>query len=288
MTREKAQRVLIPAVVCAALLGALLVLTANLENVPLGPGEFSPKTDSADGPRETDSRGSRGIDVGFLRHLLFVAFTASLAIVLVGALFTRFLRRWLYFAIGLFGALIVFDLFVSRLPSEANIERARPAPEQVVAASADPRPTEWTRILVAAGLSVGTAAALILGSSWVAARWRDHRSRLRDGKLVWEIDLLAGQTLSAARDPNLVSRCYREMVDLLSRKERVAHVALTPREFANRLRRLGLRTEAIDRLTELFELVRYGHRESSPFADRAVRTLEEIREANRPPTWSAG
>ena len=60
MTREKAQRVLIPAVVCAALLGALLVLTANLENVPLGPGELSPKTDSADGPQETDSRGSRG------------------------------------------------------------------------------------------------------------------------------------------------------------------------------------------------------------------------------------
>lgn len=287
MTREKARRVLVPVAVCAALLGALLVLTANLDDVSLGPGDFSPKTDSADAPEETDSRGGRGVDVGFLRHLLFVAFTASLAIVFLGALFTRFLRRWLYFAIGLFGALIVFDLFASRLPSGANIERNDLTPEQAVAASADPRSTEWSRVLVAVGLSLGAGAALVLVSSWVTARWRTHRSRRRDGELTWELELLAEQTLSAGRDPDLVLRCYHEMVDLLSRKERVAHVSLTPREFAERLRDLGLPTKAIDRLTELFELVRYGHRESAPFTDRALRSLEEIREANRPSTRSA-
>lgn len=288
MTREKARRVLVPVAVCAALLGALLVLMANLDDVALGPGELSPKTDSADGPEETDGRGGLVIDVRFLRHLLFVAFTASLAIVLLGALFTRFLRRWLYFAIGLFGALIVFDLFASRLPSGANIERDGLTPEQAVAAAADPRPTEWGRILVAVGLSLGTGAALVLGSSWVAARWRTHRSSHGDDELAWQLELLAEQTLSAGRSPDLVLRCYREMVDLLSRKERVAHVSLTPREFAERLRDLGLRTEAIDRLTELFELVRYGHRDSGPFADHALRSLEEIREANRPSTRSAG
>ena len=288
MTREKARRVLVPIAVCAALLGALLVLTANLDDVALGPGESSPKADSADGPEETDGRGGLVIDVGFLRHLLFVAFTASLAIVLLGALFTRFLRRWLYFAIGLFGALIVFDLFASRLPSGANIERDDLRPEEAVAAAADSRSTEWGRILVAVGLSLGTGAALVLGSSWVAARWRTHRSRRGDDELAWQLELLAEQTLSAGRNPDLVLRCYREMVDLLSRKERVAHVSLTPREFAERLRDLGLRTEAIDRLTELFELVRYGHRDSGPFADPALRSLEEIREANRPSTRSAG
>ena len=281
MTREKTRRVLVPAAVCAALLGALLVLTANLDNVTLGPGELSPETDSADGPEETESRGGLDIDVRFLRHLLFVAFTASLAIVLLGALFTRFLRRWLYFAIGLFGALIVFDFFASRLPSGANIERNDMRPEEAVAA-ADPRSAEWGRILVAVGLSLGAGAALVLGSSWVVTRWRVHRSHHRDGELAWELDLLAEQTLSARRDPDLVLHCYREMVDLLSRKERVAHVSLTPREFADRLRDLGLRTEAIDRLTELFELVRYGHRDSGPFANHALRSLEAIREANRP------
>jgi len=288
MTREKARRVLVPVAVCAALLGALLVLTANLDDVALGPGEFSPKNQPTDEPEETDDCGGLSIDVGFLRHLLFVAFTASLAIVLLGALFTRFLRRWLYFAIGLFGALIVFDLFASRLPSGANLERDDLTPEQVVTASAEPQSAEWSRVLVAVGLSLGTGAVLVLGSSWAAARWRTHRSRCRDGELAWELELLAEQTVSAGRDPDLVLRCYHELVDLLSRKERVAHVSLTPREFAERLRNLGLRTEAIDRLTELFELVRYGHRESAPFTDRAVRSLEEIRKANRPSTWSAG
>ena len=288
MTREKARRVLIPVSVCAALLGALLVLTANLDDVSLGPGEVSPKTASTDEPEETDDRGGLSIDVGFLRHLLFVAFTVSLAIVLISALFTRFLRRWLYFAIGLFGALIVFDLFASQLPSGANLERDDLTPEQAVAAATEPQSAEWSRVLVAVGLSLGTGAALVLGSSWAAARWRAHRSRRRDDELGWELELLAEQTLSAGRDPDLALRCYHEMVDLLSRKEQMSHVSLTPREFADRLRPLGLRSEAIDRLTELFELVRYGHRESAPFTDRAVRSLEEIREVNRPPTQSAG
>jgi hypothetical protein len=284
MTHEKARRVLIPIAVCAALLGVLLVLTANLDDIALGPGELSRKADSADGPEETDSRGGLVIDVGFLRHVLFAAFTASLTIVLLGALFTRFLRRWLYFAIGLFGALIVFDLFVSRLPSRADIERDALAPKQAVATFADPQSPEWSRILIAVGLSVGAGAALILGSSWVATQWRARRSRRRDGNLAWELELLAEQTLFARQDPDVVLHCYREMVDLLSRKEQVAHVSLTAREFAERLRNLGLCTEAIDRLTKLFELVRYGHRASAPFTDRALHSLEEIREANRPST----
>jgi hypothetical protein len=277
MTHEKAQRVLIPIAVCAALLGALLVLTANLDDIALAPGELAPKADSADGPEETDSRGGLVIDVGFLRHVLFAAFTASLAIVLLGALFTRFLRRWLYFAIGLFGALIVFDLFVSRLPSGADIERGVLAPEQAVATSADPQSPEWSRILIAVGLSVGAGAALILGSSWVTTRWRAYASRHGKGEIAWELELLAEQTLAARGDMDLVLRCYHEMVDLLSRKKQIAHASLTPREFADRLRNLGVHTEAIDRLTRLFELVRYGHRASAPFTDRALRSIEEIR-----------
>lgn len=277
MTREKTRRVVIPVAVCAALLVALLVLTTNLSDVSLGPGEFPPASQPIDEPEETDGRGGLNIEIGFLRHLLFAAFTVSLAIVLLGALFTRFLRRWLYFAIGLFGALIVFDLFASRLPSGANLERDDLMPAHV-AASAEPQSAEWSRVLVAFGLSLGTGAALILGSSWAAARWRARRSHRRDGELTSELELLAERTLSTGRDPDLVLRCYDEMVDLLSRKERVAHVSLTPREFADRLRDLGLRTEAIDRLTELFELVRYGHRDSDPFSKPAMETLKDIKD----------
>ncbi len=281
MTRDKARRVLIPVAICVALLGALLILTSNLDDVALGPGRPSSEDDSIARSGGSDGRGGLAVDMGFVRHLLFLAFTASLTIVFLGALFTRFLRRWLYFAIGLFGALLVFDLVASRLPSTTDLGPDEATRDRVVVASAEPESAGWSRVLAAAGLSLGTCAVLFLGSSWVAARWRAHRSRRADWKLAWQLDQLAVQATSAGRSADLVFRCYREMVDLLSRGERVAHAALTPREFADRLRNLGLRIEAVDRLTELFELVRYGHRESRPFAEGAVASLEEIRRSNR-------
>jgi hypothetical protein len=285
MTRENVRRILIPVAICAALLGALFVLTANLDDVTLGPGQSSPANPSVAGSQDADSRDGLALDVGFVRHLLFVAFTVSLAIVLLGALFTRVLRRWLYFAIGLFGALIVFDLFASKLPSRTAIGPDDAAREVAVAAAIEPGSSEWDRILIAVGLSLGTGAALVLSSSWVVGRWRAYRLRRGKKKLGWELELLAGQTLSAGRNTDLVLRCYHEMVDLLSRKEHITHASLTAREFADRLRDLGLRTEAIDRLTKLFELVRYGHRNSDPFSERAVASLEEIRRTQPPQAW---
>ena len=278
MTREKAPRVLIAVTICAALLGALVVLTANLDDVHLAPGLGSPESRSGDAAEQADGRGGPSWDFGLVRHLLFVAFTVSLAVVLVGALLTRFLRRWLYFTIGLFGALIVFDFFATKGPPRSDFDPVDASQEQAVAAPVEPGPSEWSRVLIAAGLALGTGAALVLGSSWIVTRWRAHASRRESGQLAWELELLADQALAARSNTNLVLRCYHEMVDLLSRKEQIAHTSLTPREFADRLRDLEVRTDAIDRLTELFELVRYGHRDSEPLANGAAASLEEVRE----------
>jgi hypothetical protein len=282
MTHEKVRRILIPGAVCVALLGMLLVLTANLDDITLGPGRASPKNPSVDESGAMDGRGGLRIDAELLRHLLFVAFTVSLTIVLLGALFTRFLRRWLYFAIGLFGALIVFDMFASKLPSRIDIEPEDAATDQVVVASAEPGSSQWGRVLIAVGLSLGTGAALVLSSSWIVARWRAYCSCRGNRKLRSKLEWLAERTLASRRNTDLVLRCYREMVDLLARNERIPHASLTAREFADRLRNLGLHTEAIDGLTELFELVRYGHRDSAPFSERAVASLDRIRRRHPP------
>jgi hypothetical protein len=288
MIRKKVRRILIPVGICAVLLGALFVLTANLDDVTLAPGQPSRESPSGDGSQDVGERGRSTLDIGFVRHLLFVAFTASLAIVLLGALFTRFLRRWLYFAIGLFGALLVFDLFASKLPLATDLGHDDAPREQAVADSAEPGSSEWLRVLTAVGLSLGTGVALALGSSWIAARWHAYRIRREDKKLTWELEWLAERALSNGRNTDLVLRCYHEMVDLLSRKEHIAHASLTAREFAGRLRELGLRTDAIDRLTRLFELVRYGHRDSGPFLESAVASLEEVRGTQPPQAWTAG
>jgi len=283
MTRDKALRVLIPVAACVALLGVLVVLTSSLEDVELGPGVGSSESRPVDGAEEADASGGLALDFAFVRHLLFVAFTVSLAIVLVGALLNRFLRRWLYFAVGLFGALIVFDFFAAKIPFSRDLEPDDVAREGVVAAASARQPSEWSRVLIAVGLSLGAGTAVALSTSWVVTWWRAHASRRRGGEIAWELELLAERTLAARGDTDLVLRCYREMVDLLSRKKRIAHAALTPREFADRLRDLGIRTGAIDRLTKLFELVRYGHRDSDPYSKPAMETLEDIKDENRLP-----
>ncbi len=282
MTRERARQVLIPVVACAALLGLLLVLTSNLDDVALGPGTVSPEIVPA-GAVEPAHGQSVDLDIRWLRHLLFAAFTASLAIVLISALLSRLLRRWLYFTIGLFGAILAFDFFVSKIPAGTHVGTddaavARIAEEALTQASE----SDWSRVLIALGLSVGTGAVLVAGSSCAARWWRAHRARRRESDVVWELEQLAERTLSAGSDRDLVVRCYHEMLELLSRKEQIPHASLTAREFADRLRDLSLPTDAIDRLTELFELVRYGHRDSEPLADGALRTLETIRREEPP------
>jgi len=289
MIGEKARRILIPAALCVAFFAALLVLVATLDDVALGPGQSSPREGSAEDKSEAGGAAFE-IDVTFLRHLLFLAFTVSLAVVLISAVFARPLRRWLYFAIGLFGALVLFDLFATNLPSSPSAP-TDPVQVQSVALADEAQPTEWGRVLIALGLSLGAGAALAVGTSWVVTRWRASRSRrpTAGGELAWELELLAEQTLHARHDADLVLRCYREMVDLLSRRTQIAHASLTAREFATSLRELGLRSDAIDRLTALFELVRYGHRDSMPLASRAVESLAEIRGSDRfPEAQSSG
>jgi len=283
MTRDKALRVLFPVAACVALLGVLVVLTSSLEDVELGPGAGPSESRPVDGAEEANASGGSALDFAFVRHLLFVAFTVSLATVLVGALLNRFLRRWLYFAVGLFGALIVFDFFAAKIPSGKGFEPDDVAREGVVVVASERQPPEWSRILIAVGLSLGAGTAVALGTSWVVTRWRACASRRRGGETAWELELLAERTLAARGDTDLVLRCYREMVDFLSRRKRIAHAALTPREFADRLRDLDVHAEAVDRLTRLFELVRYGHRDSDPFSKPAMDTLEDIKDEIRLP-----
>ncbi|MCK4681559.1 DUF4129 domain-containing protein, partial [Candidatus Bipolaricaulota bacterium] len=53
----------------------------------------------------------------------------------------------------------------------------------------------------------------------------------------------------------------------------------TPREFAERLRSSGMMVVHVDRLTAIFEQVRYGGRPGEAFVDEATASLEAIEEA---------
>ena len=53
----------------------------------------------------------------------------------------------------------------------------------------------------------------------------------------------------------------------------------TPREFATHLRKRGMKDEHVDRLTRIFETVRYGGRSGVGFVDEAIACLESIQRA---------
>jgi len=133
----------------------------------------------------------------------------------------------------------------------------------------------------APGWAVYLAAGIVgAGLAWWLVRRFTRRAptqaeEIRDAVASASADLARGLPVS-----DVVIRCWLRMVEVLSRHATGADApAVTPREFADRLVRLGFREEAVRVLTGLFEEVRYGHKESEPRRAEAVAALAAIERA---------
>ena len=85
--------------------------------------------------------------------------------------------------------------------------------------------------------------------------------------------------LSSGREStDVIMNCYYRMSDVVEDKKNLArNASMTPGEFAARLEKAGLPSDAVHRLTRLFEGVRYGARRSEPGDVReAVTSLTAI------------
>lgn len=130
----------------------------------------------------------------------------------------------------------------------------------------------WAVYLVAGAVGVGLAW-------WVAGRLMSRppsqAEEIRDAAHAASADLARGLPVA-----DVVIRCWLRMVEILSRQARGADApAVTPREFAQGLVRLGFREEAVWELTTLFEEVRYGRKESEPRRAAALAALAAIERA---------
>ena len=146
-------------------------------------------------------------------------------------------------------------------------------------------PPDWTFPLIAALLSIVVVVTGATLASRLIARWR-HRKEEEvplDG-LIEQVGLAADRIRAGGDLRSEVIACYKEMVDILSRQATgfLPVSRLTAREFADHLRDAGMADEHIDRLTGLFELVRYGHRDDERFSDEALACLDAIRASYRP------
>jgi len=217
-----------------------------------------------------------------------VAFAGILALLLSEREFRRRVLRALALA-----AILVAALFLVRpLPLTPSNAPGSQAPVHGVPASSgagddvvvpqapNPKTSNALTLLVAVG-----AAALLTGLGLATWLWAKPRLWAHaDPAVLDELALEAGRAADAIRagdDPrDAVLRCYKEMCRVLARHGAVRESSsLTPREFASLLRARGMVNQHADRLTWIFEEVRYGSRPSAPLAGQAVACLEAIQAA---------
>lgn len=122
-----------------------------------------------------------------------------------------------------------------------------------------PQSPVWLTELLSFGLAVGFVYFLF----WL---WR--RLQRSEDRLLTPAEKLVQSAQSALRRidagqnlRDVVLRCYYEMTQTVAEKRHLTRPEnVTPHEFINSLEGIGLPAEQVRRLTDLFEMVRYGHK----------------------------
>jgi hypothetical protein len=142
-----------------------------------------------------------------------------------------------------------------------------------------PQITPWMTYLISVTILLGL---LIL--VWIVYGWQ-MRSRTRRYASLFAVADIARSSLddlAAGRDwGDVIIQSYVQMSEVVSAKRGLQRPeAATPREFARRLEVAGLPADAVNRLTRLFESVRYGARKSDQSEiNEAVACLASILQA---------
>ena len=263
-----------------ALIVALVLSVGSLDRVHFAAGE----ADAVDGG-STAQRSPLSIPASrwmAARNVVFVFTTLVLLALSIAAFLGRAYRRiliWTIIAVLLLsGFVYVLQALDSRLSGGSSSDPAndRSSPGDAGSGSNSP----WGRFLAAGLIAVAATLLAVLLGRRVLSIWRRVRCEKEFDDLMVALGDAALQLREGGDPHSIVLRCYREMLRVLSRDARIAHEMLTPREFAAELERYGMSSDHVLRLTELFELVRYGRRDDLSLADRALTCLDEIRAAH--------
>ncbi len=140
-----------------------------------------------------------------------------------------------------------------------------------------PQSVSWTAYLV----SFIVIVSVILVAWKLNALWKELNAPFSVSPLqkLARIARTSLHDLSSGRDStDIILDCYYRMSDvILDKKNLDRNASMTPSEFAARLEQAGLPSDAVRRLTRLFETARYGGQRSDPAAvNEAVACLTTI------------
>lgn len=94
---------------------------------------------------------------------------------------------------------------------------------------------------------------------WLYRRDRPDAQPVSFAELSRRAELAIAELRQGQQLDDVILRCYREMAEAVSAQRGLQRgLGVTPREYEKTLLRAGLPHQAVERLTRLFELVRYG------------------------------
>ncbi len=220
--------------------------------------------------------------------LMRVLFILALASVTIGFVSNRRIRAVVVVVVLLFGAalLLIDHVGCDRQPIVEDTIEQEERFEPAVEGDLDLEPVE-REVTSSTGLYVILAVVLsvlaVAVGGALLARWLKSRPEPADDgyqEILDSISNAAGR-LRAGEDPyTVVLYCYQEMIRILSTVGRIDATYLTPREFEDRLRAIGLSGQPVHQLTGIFEIVRYGGHIDETFPSRALACLETLQEAH--------
>jgi hypothetical protein len=266
-------------------LGALTVLALSLNQIPFREAQHFGQKEVEEVQLSAEQVSLIWAEVPIWKQILLWTLLA-LMIVLVGLLLSPEMRKRMFIMIAriVFTAWVIYFLSKNYAHLFAGFGFGGQAAEQAGGDSAGPIPVfEPPQVSPTFTYLISFVFALL----WLAVLWGLYRGwkkyRLRHAeKPLDEIARIARSSLddlaSGRNSSDVIINCYLRMSDVVSsRRQLHRDIAMTPHEFALRLERAGLPGDAVNRLTRLFETVRYGDRKSAPKdITEAVNCLKTI------------
>lgn len=162
-------------------------------------------------------------------------------------------------------------------PADEDVQRPTAVEEERIPQELLDNPPDWLDPITTIVTVVLLVAGVIVARFLWRRPWDRPEQRTLD-VITAEAEAALDELRSGAAVRDVIFRCYLEMNQgLRQRMGLVRDDGMTPREFEEELARSGLPQHAVQRLTRLFESVRYG-RQSGTDADRdeAVACLEAV------------
>jgi hypothetical protein len=266
-------------------LGALTILAISLNQVPFREGQHFGQKETGAFQSSTEEVGRVWVEVPIWKQVLLWTMLGLMA-VLISLLMSpearkRMLIMLIRFVFTFWAIYFLFknygDRFFSFGLGEGAAGQAGTDPNAPIPVFEPSQISPTFSYLVSLGFVLLWAVVL-----WALYRgWRRYQ-RFHGERPLEEIARIARSSLedlSAGRNSSdVIINCYLRMSDVVSNRRQLhREIAMTPYEFAIRLEQAGLPGNAVNRLTRLFEGVRYGERKSGPKdVNEAVSCLKTI------------